>query len=137
MNNHWHTNYRADQEGPTVFRFAIQPHLSFRPEEAAKFGVSCSQPLLVRKAAGQRPAPSRLRLSSDKVLVSALKPADDGRGWIVRLFGASGQTERVKLTWDKPGPTHLWLSDLSEEPLQEIGRSIEVPAWGIVTVRAE
>jgi hypothetical protein len=137
MNNHWHTNYRADQEGPAVFRFAIQPHLSFRPEEAAKFGVACSQPLIVRKAAGQHTVPSRLRLSSDKVLVSALKPADDGRGWIVRLFGASGQTERVKLTWDKPSPSHFWLSDLSEEPRQEIGRSIEVPAWGIVTVRAE
>jgi hypothetical protein len=91
MNNHWHTNYRADQEGPTLFRYAIQPHLSFRPEQAAKFGVACSQPLIVRKAAGQRAAPSRLRLSSDKVLVSALKPADDGRGWIVRLFGASAE----------------------------------------------
>ena len=137
MNNHWHTNYRADQEGATAFRYALQPHLSFRPEEAAKFGVACSQPLIVRKAAGQRTVPSRLRLSSDKVLVSALKPADDGHGWIVRLFGASGQTERVKLIWDKPTPSHLWLSDLSEEPRQEIGRSIEVPAWGIVTVRAE
>jgi hypothetical protein len=53
------------------------------------------------------------------------------------LFGASGQTENVKLAWDKPAPNQLWLSDLSEEPRQETGRSIEVPAWGIVTVRGE
>ena len=26
MNNHWHTNYRAEQEGPTVFRYVIWPH---------------------------------------------------------------------------------------------------------------
>ena len=26
MNNHWHTNYKADQEGPTVFRYVILPH---------------------------------------------------------------------------------------------------------------
>ena len=26
MNNHWHTNYKADQEGPVTFRYAIAPH---------------------------------------------------------------------------------------------------------------
>lgn len=137
MNNHWHTNYRADQEGPTVFRFALQPHLAFAPEEAARFGVECSQPLLPMKARGQNPAESRLRLSSDKVLVSAVKSADDGKGWIVRLFGASGQAEKVKLTWNKPVPHHVWLSDLSEEPQRETGHTVQVPAWGIVTLRAE
>lgn len=137
MNNHWHTNYRADQEGPTVFRFALQPHRVFAPEAAAKFGVGCSQPLIVTKAAGARPIPSRLELSSEKVLVSAFKPADDGRGWIVRLFGASGTTQKVKLLWGKPEPQRLWLSDLSEQPRQESGNSILVPGWGIVTVRAE
>ena len=25
MNNHWHTNYRAEQEGPTVFRLCHPP----------------------------------------------------------------------------------------------------------------
>jgi alpha-mannosidase len=137
MNNHWHTNYRADQEGPTVFRFALQPHQTFAPEAAARFGVGCSQPLIVTKASGAHAVSSRLELSSDNVLVSALKPADDGRGWIVRLFGASGKPQRVKLLWGKPAPQHLWLSDLSEQPRQEAGNSIEVPGWGIVTVRAE
>jgi alpha-mannosidase len=137
MNNHWHTNYRADQQGPTVFRFALQAHGRFVAEEAAKFGGSCSQPLIVAKASGAHPAKSRLELSSDKVLVSAFKPADDGKGWIVRLFGASGNAEKVHLSWSNPEPQHLWLSDLSEQPRNEAGHSIEVPAWGIVTLRAE
>ena len=137
MNNHWHTNYRADQEGPTVFRFSLHPHLEFAAEEAARFGVDCSQPLIATKASGKRPVESRLRLSSDKVLVTALKPTDDGRGWIVRLFGASGRPEKVSLSWSKPEPHQLWLSNLSEEPLQETGRTVQVPAWGIVTLRAQ
>ena len=137
MNNHWHTNYRADQEGPTVFRYALEPHFAFAPDAAAKFGVECSQPLVVLKATSRANAGPRLQLSSDKVLVSVLKPADDGRGWIVRLFGASGQPERVKLAWGQPAPHHFWISDLSEEPRQEIGHTVEVPAWGIVTLRAE
>jgi len=137
MNNHWHTNYRADQEGPTVFRFALHPHRTFVPDEAARFGISCSQPLLVTKAMGQSPIRPRLRISSDKVLVSAFKPADDGKGWIVRLFGASGQMQKVKLSWSAPSPRRTWISDLSEAPKQEIGSSVEVPGWGIVTLRAE
>jgi len=137
MNNHWHTNYRADQEGPTVFRYAIRPHHQFVAEQAAQFGIGCSQPLLVLPASGEQPATPRLELSSTKVLVSAFKPADDGKGWIVRLFGASGQKEKVRLSWAKPAPQHVWLSDLSEQPKQELGHSVEVPGWGIVTVRAE
>ena len=27
MNNHWHTNYRAEQDGPTVFRYYIFPYI--------------------------------------------------------------------------------------------------------------
>ncbi|HZR21751.1 MAG TPA: glycosyl hydrolase-related protein [Verrucomicrobiae bacterium] len=137
MNNHWHTNYRADQDGPTVFRYALQPHRAFAADESARFGVSCSQPLIALKASGKAPPESRLRLSTDRVLVSAFKPADDGKGWIVRLFGASGHDERVKLSWNDPAPRHLWLSDLSEQPKHEADHSINVPAWGIVTLRAE
>jgi hypothetical protein len=31
----------------------------------------------------------------------------------------------------------LWLSDTSEKPLQMLIGDVSVPAWGIVTVRAE
>jgi hypothetical protein len=97
MNNHWHTNYRAEQEGPTVFRFAIRPHKGFAADDAAKFGVGCSQPLIAAPASGPTPPKPRFELSSDKVVVTAFKPSDDGKAWIVRLFGASGKNEKVKL----------------------------------------
>jgi len=137
MNNHWHTNYRAEQEGPTMFRYAIRPHKGFVAEDAAKFGVACSQPLIAVPASGLAPGRPRLQLSSDKVLVTALKPCDDGKGWIVRLFGASGQPAQVKLLWAAPAPKRVWLSDTSEQPLEKAGAAVEVPGWGIVTLRAE
>jgi hypothetical protein len=137
MNNHWHTNYRAEQEGPTVFRYAIRPHRRFAPDDAARFGVACSQPLVAVPASGPAPGKPRLALSSDKVVVTAFKPSDDGKAWIVRLFGASGQPQHVKLAWAKPAPQQLWLSNTSEKPTQKVGPSIEVPAWAIVTLRAE
>jgi len=137
MNNHWHTNYRAEQEGTTVFRFALRAHYGFAAEDAAQFGVSCSQPLLALKADGAPVSKSRLRLSSEHVVVSTLKPSDDGKGLIVRLFGASGKAEKVRLLWSNPTPEHLWLSDTSERPKMEVGNLVDVPGWGIVTLRAE
>jgi hypothetical protein len=137
MNNHWHTNYRAEQEGPTVFRYAIRPHKGFAPEDAAKFGTACSQPLIVTPGWVPTPVKPRLELSSNKVVVTALKPSDDGKALIVRLFGASGKTEKVKLAWAKPAPQQVWLSDTSEQPREKVGSSVEVLGWGIVTLRAE
>jgi alpha-mannosidase len=137
MNNHWHTNYRADQEGPTVFRYAISPHHAFSPDEAARFGIACSQPLLAMKTTASQISKSRLTLSTDRVLVSALKPSDDGQGLIVRLFGASGKDEKIRLLWGRPEPRRVWLSDTSELPHEECGNLVDVPGWGIVTLRAE
>jgi alpha-mannosidase len=137
MNNHWHTNYRAEQDGPTVFRYAIRPHKGYVPEDAAKFGVACSQPLIAIPASGGAPAKPRLAISSDKVVITAFKPSDDGKAWIVRLFGASGESEKVKLSWASPPPWQVWLSDTSELPREKAAPSIEVPGWGIVTLRAE
>ncbi len=137
MNNHWHTNYRAEQEGPTVFRYAIRPHKGFAADAAAKFGVACAQPLIVVPAAGPVAGEPRLELSSGRVVVTAFKPSDDGKARIVRLFGASGQAEKVNLAWAHTVPQQLWLSDTSEKPRKAAGPAIEVPAWGIVTLRAE
>jgi hypothetical protein len=55
----------------------------------------------------------------------------------VRLFGASGKTTKVKLSWSKPAPSKIWLSDTSEKRTEKLGSEVEVPAWGIVTLRAE
>jgi alpha-mannosidase len=138
MNNHWGTNYRAYQEGPTTFRYVLQPHRQASPAAATRLATGFTQPLLVRPAvASAGPAAPRLRLSTDDVVVTTLKPSDDGRAWIVRLYGASGKDTSVTLSWGQPGPTRVSLSDTSEKPGNRIDGAIAVPAWDIVTLRAE
>jgi alpha-mannosidase len=138
MNNHWHTNYRAEQEGPTVFRFFLWPHDGpFDAARADRVALECSQPLLVAPARGQLPEQPRLSVSGAGVAVTAFKPSDDGQAWIVRLFGHAGKPEQIKLVWSEPQPKKVWLSDNSEQPLRPVGESVEVPAYGIVTLRAE
>ena len=41
------------------------------------------------------------------------------------------------LTWSDPAPQARWLSDASEKPVRPLAGPIDVPAYGIVTVRAE
>jgi alpha-mannosidase len=139
MNNHWGTNYRAYQEGPVQFRFVLRPHRGRASDaENSRFATAFSQPLVATPARGRAPSPTPLlRVEPADVLVTALKPSDDGRAWILRLFGASGTPANAKLTWSKPAPRMTWLSDTSEKPVEKLTGDIPVPAWGVVTVRAE
>ncbi len=137
MNNHWHTNYRADQQGETTFRYYLRPHAAYDAVAAARFGLETTQPLIVAPARGEKPAAARLSVEPAGVLVNALKPSDDGKAIIVRLYGASGKDAVAKLAWSKPEPKAVWLSDASEQPLTSAPEAIEVPAWGIVTLRVE
>ncbi len=54
MNNYWETNYKAAQDGPTTFRYAIRPHQGYDQEEAHSFGVQQSRPLIVVPGTGEK-----------------------------------------------------------------------------------
>ncbi len=136
MNNHWGTNYRAYQEGPTIFRFILRPHRGTTSAEASRFATGFSQPLVAVPGRGMAPSEQPLlRVEPSDVLVTALKPSDDGKACIVRLFGASEKMANAKLTWSKPAK--VWLSDTSERPTKKLSGEVPVPAWGVVTLRAE
>lgn len=138
MNNHWGTNYRAYQEGPVVFRFLLRPHREFAPADASRLAVAASQPLLPVRARGAKPSGVPwLSVESPDVLVTGLKPSDDGKAVIVRLWGAGGQDVQTALKWSEPAPSRVSLSDTSEQALEKLDGAVTVPAWGLVTLRAE
>ena len=136
MNNYWETNYKAGQEGPTMFRYSIKPHQRFDSGRAARFGIESSQPLIAvpvdSEAAVQH---SILSVKPACVIVTAFKPSDDGKGRIVRLFNANGKPEKARLTWTKPAPETVWLSNLAEERVSKITGPINMAAYEIVTLR--
>jgi alpha-mannosidase len=140
MNNYWHTNYKADQEGPTTFRYSIRPHRGpHDPIGAARFGREASGPLLAVPAdpAGNAETPPRLEVKSADAIVETLKPSEDGKALVLRLFGASGRTGKAALEFADPKPKELWLSNLAEDRIEKVAGEVEVPAWGIVTLRAD
>ena len=138
MNNHWSSNYRAFQEGPTTFRYVLRPHGSSDPAETTRFATGFSEPLLAVPASDKKPlSKPLLTLSSDDAVVTDLKPSDDGKAWIVRLFGASGKDSSVELHWGSRKPKAVFLSNTSETKEAKTGETISVPGYGLVTLRAE
>jgi hypothetical protein len=138
MNNHWHTNYRAEQEGPAIFRYYIWPHEHLnQTQRIASFATEMNQPLIVTAARGQLPVKPPFMVSRDDIVITAFKLSDDGKAYIIRLFGVSEKADRAQITWEDLKPRSIWLSDNSEKPLKQVKGDIEVGPYGIVTLRIE
>jgi len=136
MNNHWGTNYRAYQEGPVEFRYALRLHKGHNAGAASRFAAGLSQPLLPTPASSSQSG-SLLRIQPDDVLALTLKPSDDNKAWIVRLFNASGAARKANLTWPQRTIGRTWHSNLAEEQLSPAPGEIALVAWELVTLRID
>ena len=138
MNNYWETNYKASQDGMVVFRYSILPHQQYDAAAAARFGIERSQPLVVVPVDANASSPRSLfQVEPASVLVSSLKPSEDGGAFMVRLFNAGDTAAQATLSWSDPPPKSVSTSSPFEEQGPELSGPIDMPAYGIVTLRAE
>ena len=137
MNNYWHTNYKADQDGPVGFRFGIVPHGVFRADEAAREGAAARAPLLVAAAAGAAPPASPLvTVAPAAVLVTDLRGGADGRSWRVQLYNPTARVQRAMLRWRGGMRVALTGSDGDGRPLAPFRGALDLPAYGTAIVTA-
>jgi alpha-mannosidase len=139
MNNYWHTNYRAYQDGITTFRYSIRPHGPLSLAEAQRFGMEQSQPLIVIPARDRKSADApRPKIDSKDVFLTAFKPADDGKGYVLRLFAGAGRDVDVLLGWDGKAPAAVYRSDtLESRGGAKVDGPVHLAAWQVLTLRAE
>lgn len=138
MNNHWGTNYLAYQQGPVTFRYALRPHHGTDIAAASRFAIGLSQPLLAGVSTSSGHASnSMLKIEPASVLLNELKPSDDGKAWIVRLFCASDDGTSAHLNWSSPGISKTFLSNLAEEPLRPVHGELPIAGWELITLRVE
>ena len=138
MNNYWETNYKASQEGMTHFRYSILPHKQYDQAAAARFGIERSQGLVAVPVRRDAPVPgSGLSVAGDGVIVSSLKPSEDGRALMVRLFNSGTQKAQASIQWREPAPARVTISSPCEEIGAEVTGPVALPALGIATLRAE
>lgn len=134
LNNHWHTNYRADQAGLLTFRYVLQAHGPFRSDAASRLAIGMRQPLLVTRTSTH--TESLLTVDDPSVIVTRVSPSDDGKALIVRLWGATPETKQVMLRW-RADLGVATKTDLSQTPGRKLGSTVEVPGWGVLTIRIE
>lgn len=138
MNNYWETNYKADQPGPADFRFVLRPHGPFDQAATIRFGIEASQPLWAIPASANTPQMRPLfTVEPAEVLVTSVKPSDDGKALAVRLWNAGTRPAQARVVWSAVQPRRLTRSSPGEEAGPLVESPIELPPLGIVTLRAE
>jgi hypothetical protein len=138
MNNYWHTNYKAEQEGPATFRFSILPHAGFRPETASRFGREAREPLIVMPAdAAAQPAASLFHLRPSEILVTSLKPLAGAKAWLLCLYNPSATAQDAVLDWNQPPAAIMHLSDPAGHIGARVLGNLRIAAWGIAYLRVD
>jgi len=135
MNNYWHTNYKADQEGPVTLRYAMSPHRGADGAAARKLGLEASTPLIPIAADPSKPVPVfPLAVEPAAFVATRLRPSWDGRGWILRLLNASSKPEKLVLAGEAVDKGRVFLSDIDGVPGAPFKAPVEIPALGILTL---
>lgn len=93
MNNYWMTNYKADQEGKSIFRYVFRPHGVYSEEKTYKFAAEQMQKLIVVDGKAS-PASAPLKIDG-KAVISHFD--SDEENYLVRLFNVSGEKTLVNL----------------------------------------
>ena len=133
MNNHWGTNYRQYQEGVVSFRYAIRPHATENQAEAYRIATGLTQPLVVQSSPANHFSAPFILDGNDLVPIS-LKPADNGTGYILRLYNPNTTRHSSLVTSHS---FRFYLSNTQEQKLKELGTKIDLDGMELMTIRIE
>lgn len=110
MNNYWHTNFKASQEGTATFRYVLWSYAGpWDPWQASRRAWQPFQPLvpiaLPREADERVPwlPPSWLSVEGGPLVVVGVKVAETEPDLVLRLWEPRGQDAEATLTFRLPG----------------------------------
>lgn len=128
MNNYWHTNYKADQEGETAFRYVLYPHGPRDQAQCARWGMESSQPLLpVPCSPDQTEIQSPMQIVSEGVVLESMQPMEGGRQLALRFFNPSAAPASLGVNDRKGKSIPAWRINLAGDPLRQF-----VPGEGVL-----
>ncbi|MBN1488433.1 MAG: hypothetical protein JXA69_00825 [Phycisphaerae bacterium] len=148
MNNYWLTNYKAGQDGPFTFRYSLTSDRAIAPEAAGRFGESAVAPMRALRLGGKRqasdlpPTGGYCVVEPANVQLTTVKPADDGKGLIVRVREIAGQPTTATIDVNFAHIAKAAQCDLVERvqkavPLNSGKVSIQLGANAMATIRLE
>ncbi|HRI12379.1 MAG TPA: polysaccharide lyase family protein [Verrucomicrobiota bacterium] len=153
MSNYTPEGYAASQGGEFVFRYVLTSSADWSAGEAARFGAEALTPLEANEItrsdklnatanSGDSGRYSGLRVTPKEVQVVAWKPAEDGRGAIVRLLETAGRNGEAQVAFPGQQLRRAFRCTAVEDDLNPLDLiegmvRVAVPAYGIVTLRCE
>ena len=136
MNNYWHTNYKADQEGLATFRYSLQPHGEYLVEDIVRFGLGQREPLIATTASGPAKGESSLyELESFSIVAVSTTPLVPEGAWLLCLYNPTGMAHTTDVQWNRNMSVSIHASDAFGRTGEAINEGIQVPAHGTVFVR--
>jgi hypothetical protein len=150
LNNYWHTNFPRVQSGEFTFRYVLTSGADLSPAVLSRLGREALTPLETGQLTaadkvgtrGQLPASeaSFLNVEEDGVEIETFKPAEDGRGYVLRLLETSGRAHTVRVSSGLFAVERVWATNAVEDDQREIpigknSAEVGLPARGMVTLR--
>lgn len=103
------------------FSYWLYPHTGTAKEaRIAQRGYEVNVPLLVRAGKAALEQRSYIRADCENVIIDTVKPSEDGKDIIIRLFETYNTVSHVNLTFDFPVES-CQETDLLERPIKEVG----------------
>lgn len=142
LNNYWHTNYKADQEGEIELRYSLFLNSRLDPALLKTQSLEVCQPPVIMPVDDSRlPLQPVLNIEPERVVVTRLKAvpgaADTRPALLLRLYNAGGQPETINLKGLLFLGRKVYFSNLKGEQLAEVPRPFRMRPWEVVTLRVE
>ena len=110
-------NPECDQ-GEHVFTYSLYPHEGSEKTATIRAAGALNQPALVREGSGTLGHFSLAGTASANVVLETIKRAENGDGWIVRLYETDNARTHSELVWNRPVKNVEFVNGL-EETLEE------------------
>ncbi len=139
MNNYWFTNFKASQGGELTFRYSITTHRGpCKNSEAMRFAMERANPLILSFADNPYDS-SFLQIEDLQVNLLAFKLAENGEGYVLRLWNCEETPTTAKVTFPQFKILSAYNADIVERKgraIRHADNSLDIPLkpYDIVTV---
>lgn len=132
MNNYWHTNYKADQDGISHYHYALKVHALPDQSVIEKTAHEFSQPLIALQAKeNERFSEGLFELTNDKIVVTSITPAENG--FIIRLFNPESSLQQTGFLWKSLKPSKI--INMNTEHTLDTKESLQMKGMAIVELK--
>jgi len=138
MSNHWEVNYKAFQEGEVTFRYVLIPHeCAYHGIESERIGREVCQPMIAVEVDGNTEPMAPPFSISGGLIATSLKSSREGDGFILRLYNPDSSVSETQISGTAGKQLRIHYCDPSGVPTRPAGNRIELPGYGVATIRIE